>query len=223
MTMCCALLILHVQHVLCYQNLSRVQADCPDFLAINEHASCLICGTTVVGWWEHREKTTLLLDLEASWLALVSTDHMRQSVTLQELYQCIGTVRGEGKKEVWWEEREHKRGSQREKVVEARQKRKTWRKREWRVKGCDGRGSRKEGRCMWRSGGRRERDKPRETPNSVSYRGWGAVGFPLPSSSFPLKLFCLYHMLSVLLSHPNSIKALCIYFSQKSWFCTKCW
>ena len=34
----------------------------------------------------------MLLDLEASCLALVSTDDVRETVALQELHQCVGTV-----------------------------------------------------------------------------------------------------------------------------------
>ena len=34
----------------------------------------------------------MLLDLEASCLALMGTDYMRETVTFEELYQCIGTV-----------------------------------------------------------------------------------------------------------------------------------
>ena len=53
----------------------------------------------------------MLLDLEASCLALVSTDDVRETVALQELHQCVGTAE-EREREGGRKERERETRSQ---------------------------------------------------------------------------------------------------------------
>ena len=60
---------------------------------------------------EDSEKATMLLDLEASCLALMSTDDVRQTVTLQELHQRVGTAE-EREREGGRKERERETRSQ---------------------------------------------------------------------------------------------------------------
>ena len=54
---------------------------------------------------------------------------------------------------------------------------------------------------------------------SISYRGWGALGFPITNSDFPPQTSdsTVYF---VLVSHPNGIRS-SIYLSQNQWFCMK--
>ena len=56
----------------------------------------------------------MLLDLETSRLAFVSSNHMGQPVALQELYQCSGAVGGGGGGGGWEREGERERERERE-------------------------------------------------------------------------------------------------------------
>ena len=53
-----------------------------------------------MGGREDSEKAAMLLDLEASCLALMSTNDVRETVALQELYQRVGTAEGREREKV---------------------------------------------------------------------------------------------------------------------------
>jgi hypothetical protein len=72
--------------------LCGVQSYGSDLLVVHQDTGSLISGSAVVGGREHRQQVPMLLDLETSGLALVSSDHVGEVVAGQEVLQCCSTM-----------------------------------------------------------------------------------------------------------------------------------